>query len=231
MIKDVKYVDGMIESLKQFQPLVDKPDNLVYDMMQRRDISGYKIGKLVRALHEHRETVKDGLDEDILAPEKPLTILYDATENRVSLSVANRQKQDDGTYPTHARVTLSRAGDGKWHVDSFFTSLDPSEADSQLRDDFVDIGEGIRDSYKHNDQKFVADFLKELSNGGNIWDGIFRADNNDKISGLYDKMALDPDSRKTIMPIKDGRVPGSFDYASGARVSKVPPKVEARPKI
>lgn len=232
---DVKFVDGMLEQLKGKQPLPADDGNPIYKALVEQGVSGNKIGQMVGQLHEHRETVKDKLGEDKLEALKSTRILYDATPDRVTFAVVDRAKNADGTYKTYANVTLQRLDGKNWGVASFFTSLDPTGYDKDDARRYVDIADGVRGAYKNNDQMYVADFLRAMNKGEDMWGALTQADHMGRLDGIFDEARKQEQTRIAggekpiaLYKIKDGHFPGRFDYDSSGdtrearRVSTAP---------
>lgn len=232
--KGVEYIDGLAEDLKNHKPVKDLPDNVIYDMLQDRDIDGYKIAKMAVALHEHRKTVKDGLDEDVLEAENPITIMHNSGPDRVTLAICARAPDDAGHFSNPARLTLMRNNKNEWHVEQFFISTDATAYSDEKEHTYVDLAEGIRENYKQHDQKFATDFVKHLANGDDIWDALFRADNNGKIDQIFatamSELKAEDAKGAGLYNIKSGRTPGSFDYADGSRTYVAPASPKAGQK-
>lgn len=221
-IKDVKFVDGLREQLKGLQPLPEDAGNPIYKLMQDKTLSGPALGKIVHALHEHRPMVKNGLDEDVPAPQKDTKILYDATPDRVSFSVVQREPQANGNYGILASTTLTRDKSGAWGLDTMFTSLDPTGFDAQEQRQYVDLAGGIRGAYKKDDQKFAADFLHHMTRGEDIWGALSNADHMGRIDNIFDAARKEEQERRkdgagpvALFNIRDGRIPGTYDFSGG----------------
>ncbi|MBI1215884.1 MAG: hypothetical protein GC185_08710 [Alphaproteobacteria bacterium] len=220
---NVKFVDGLVESLKGHAPLPEDEGNPIYKLLQDKELRGNTIGQLVGALHEHRPMEKDSLGEEKLSAQKDTRILYDATENRVTFAVVGREPKADGTYNAYANVTLQRGDDKQWHVDSFFTSLDPTGFEKEEAERYVDIGEGVSTAYGKNDQKFVADFLQSMTKGEDMWGALTDADHMGRMDTVFAGARKQEQARLAagekpiaLFKIKDGHFPGRFDYdASG----------------
>jgi hypothetical protein len=221
-VKDVKFVDGLREQLKSGQPLPEEDSNPLYTLMQEKSLTGYELGKIAREIHAYRPMEKNRLGEEVQAPEKETLLLTDATPNRVSFAVVDRKPQEDGTYNSFARAVIERDDKGTWRVSDFFTSLDPTGYDKQEAGRYVNLADGLRDSYKNNDQKFVADFLQALSKGEDMWGALTAADYMGKIDNVFDAARREEQTRLkagegpiALTKIKAGRVPGTYDYFSG----------------
>lgn len=218
------------------KPVADLPKNPIYDMMQQRDVSGYDIAKTAIALHEHRKTVKDGLDEDVLEDQKDLTLVHNSSPDRVTISVVDREANRDGTYNTHARMTMMRDSKGAWKVEQFFIPLDDMDDNTQDKG-FIDLADGIREQYKNDDQMYVNTFLQELANGRSVQEAAIGGDYGGKYDKIYEnglnERKEEGNKPLKINPITAGRTKGSFEYDAGQRrgVSTTAPSTNTAMKM
>jgi hypothetical protein len=224
---NVRFVDGLREQLKQQQALPETDQNPINTLLQDKSLSGPEIGKLIHQLHEHRPLVKNGLDEDVPSAEKSTKMLYDATENRLTVSLVGRKPLENGTYDTYARITLERPPKGKWDVTSFFTSLDPTGFDPAEAKQYVDLTDGIKGAYKGNEGFYAAAVMQQLTKGEDLWGALSRADHMGRIDDMFSKARKQEQARldagekpQSIMRVKDGRIPGTTDWASGVAASE-----------
>lgn len=219
---DMKFVDGMVEQLKNNTPIPEQEGNILYKMMQDRDMTASALGKVVHHMAEHRETVTNHQGNDELAAQKPIKILAYPAGDDLVLSVVNRTPEADGTYGTYARITLGRNEKGAWQLNSFMTSLDPGGFEKDLAHKYVDIADAVKASYKDGAQQFTAEVLKGLSKGDDMWGALYNADNYGHIDTIFDKTRAAEQKRldaggapQTINKITEGRIPGTFAYFSG----------------
>jgi hypothetical protein len=222
-IKDITFADGLRAQLASQNPLPETDQNPLYTLMQDRDLDGYALGKLARAIHTHRPFETNALGENVQGLEKATLLLTNATPDRISFAITDpRPSQQDATYNTYARTTLERDDKGVWHVSDFFTSLDPAGCDQEDAHRYVDLADGLRGAYKENDQKFVADFLQSLSKGDDLWGALTTADYLGKIDTIFAAARKNEQNRMdageapvSLMKIKAGRVDGTYAYFNG----------------
>ncbi len=218
---NVKFVDGLMEQLKGQTPLPDMDGNPIYKLMQEKDLSGYKMARIARDIHEHRPVTEDRYGEEKTAPEKDIRVMTMASESMMSFAVVNRKPDADGSYGILARINMQRDDKGKWGMMDFFTALDPSGYDKQEARQYVNLVEGINKQYKGDGDKFAADFLQGLSKGDDVWGALTSADYNGRIDNIFDSARKEEQQRITagegpiaLRKITDGHNPGTFESFS-----------------
>ena len=183
---NVKFVDGLVEQLKGQTPLQETDANPIYSLMQEKELGNFKFAQIVRDMHEHRPMVEDRMGDLKQEKEKDIRVLTSVSGDNVSFAVVKREAEADQSYAMLARVNMSKDAKGKWQLQDFFTSLDPTGFEKDEATRYVDLAAGIKKEYKGNDDKFVADFLQGLQKREDVWGAMTTADHAGKIDKIFD---------------------------------------------
>lgn len=223
---NVKFVDGLMEQLKSQTPLQEMDGNPIYTLMQQKELGNFKFAQIVRDMHEHRPMTEDRFGDMKQEPEKNIRVLTSVSGDNAAFAVVKRQPEADGSYAMLARVNISKGPTGKWELDDFFTSLDPTGFEKDEAKRYVDLAAGIRKEYKGNDDKFVADFLQGLQKGEDVWGAMTTADYAGKIDKIFDGARREEQQRidagekpMALRKITDDRIGGTFTGYSKAETS------------
>lgn len=214
---NVKFVDGLVEQLKGQTPLQEMDSNPVYTLMQQKELGNFKFAQIVRDMHEHRPFTEDRLGALKQEPEKDIRVMTSVSGDNAAFAVVKRQPEADGSYAMLARVNISKVAPGKWELQDFFTSLDPTGMEKDEAKRYVDLAAGIRKEYKGNSDKFVADFLQGLQKGDDVWGAMTTADHAGKIDKIFDGARREEQQRidagekpMALRKITDDRIGGTF---------------------